>query len=351
MVDENRDGQLEILQKQFDKDYGVGTFVDASSVVDSVQELVGATPSLDIGLNGGVPEGSWLTLSGPSKAGKSTLALTIAAAAQAQGRMVIYVDIEGRIKKKNLVGIEGLDTDPRNFRMIRSTPEKILTGPEFLNQGLVVLETIPRCVLIMDSFSALSESKEMEEGVEAESRGNINKLTARFTRIASQTVCVQKSLVIGITHRIANTGWGGGQVEKISNALKYQRDIALRIKKVEDWEVPDPKTLTGLRQIGKKVVWLVEESALGAPGAEVQTYLRYGVGYDKAFEIFQLGLGFGFINKAPAGGWITLTFLDNKKMQKFQGDEKAYNFIRSNPAIFEQLKALVVEKLTGVDEG
>jgi RecA/RadA recombinase len=345
------DESITQLQTLFDRQYGLGIFTDASSILDSEQQILSTTPMLDLALGGGIPEGSWVTLSGDPKQGKSTMSLTLAAVAQAQGRMVVYADVEARLKKKNLTGIAGLDLSPAKFRLIRSTPEKLLNGPEFLNQILAVLETVPRAFIIIDSVSALAEKKEMEEGVEALSRGGINKQISLFCRVAGQAVMVNKSVVVGITHRIANTsGFGAPRVEKAASAWKFQRDVYLRIKKVDDWSVGDSRTLTGTRQIGQKVTWVVEESALGPPGAEVKTFLRYGEGYDKDTEFFDIACGFGLVSRAEKGGMVTFSFLGGKNPPKFRGDERACAALKADPETFGHLKKLVMDKLTGVDE-
>jgi len=344
---DNFEEQLEMLQNQFDKTYGEGTFSDISRITDYQQEILHTTPSLDLGLNGGLSEGSWITLTGPPKTGKSVFALTLAAEAQKQGRIIFYADVEARLKRKNL-DIEGLDLSPQKFKLIRSTEEKLLSGVDFLNQIICILETIPRAMVIIDSVSSLAEKKEMEEGVEAETRGNINKKISSFVRCAGQAVTVNKSYVVGITQRIANvTGYGKSQLEKAGYAWRHQRDCCLFIKKSEPWTIEDKRSVTGLKEIGKKVTWVVEESILGAPGAEVQTYLRYGFGYDKKFEIFQLAIGLGIINKAAAGGWITIPQLSNKKIQ---GEEKAFNLLCSNAEVYEEINSKVMKFLTGQED-
>jgi RecA/RadA recombinase len=344
--------QLKHLQAVIDKDYGKGIFTDASAILATEPEILPTTPSLDIALSGGIPEGSWVTLSGKPKSGKSCLALTLAAAAQAQGRTVVYADVEARLKRKNLA-VRGLDTSPEKFGLIRSNEEKLLSGVDFLNQILLVLETVPRVFVIIDSVSALAEKKEMEEGAGVEIRGGINKKLSTFCRVAGQAVMVNKAIVVGMTHRYANlTGWGSLDVEKAGASWRHQRDVCLKVKKSEAWVVADRATLTGEREIGRKVSWVVEESAMGAPSAgEVNTFLRYGMGYDGTMEFLHLGLGFGFVHKADKGGTYTFNFLGGKKPPTYRGEARAYAALAESPETLDALKKLVLDKLSGPTAG
>ena len=82
------------------------------------------SPALDFALNGGVQEGSWVTVTGLPKTGKTSSMLQLAANAQKEGRKVIYLDAEGRLKSHNLDGINGLDLD--TMKIIRSPDDKML---------------------------------------------------------------------------------------------------------------------------------------------------------------------------------------------------------------------------------
>ena len=57
-------------------------------------------------------------MTGLPKTGKTSSMLHLAANAQKEGRKVIYLDAEGRLKSHNLDGIDGLDIDA--IKVIRS---------------------------------------------------------------------------------------------------------------------------------------------------------------------------------------------------------------------------------------
>ena len=64
-------------------------------------KVISISPAIDIALGGGVREGCWVTLTGDPKSGKTTTAMQIATNCQKEGRPVIYLDAEGRLKDMN----------------------------------------------------------------------------------------------------------------------------------------------------------------------------------------------------------------------------------------------------------
>jgi len=132
------------------------------------------------------------------------------------------------------------------------------------------------------------------------------------------------------------TGYSAEFREKSGQAIAYQTDIKLRAKKFSPWTIGSDTT-----PVGQEVEWQVVCSALGAPGATMTSYIRYGQGIDKYTEIAQLASDFGIINKA--GAWFTMTHLEDKP--KFQGLEKVKKYIAENPEVYDDLVKQVKEMM------
>lgn len=268
------------------------------------------------------------------------------------GRHVYYLNIEGRLKSMNLKGIQGLDLN--KMTIYRSTQDKILTAKDYLNLAFKAINTHPGSLIIIDSVSALCDEKEMDEGIGYENRGAGNKLFAGFCRQASNIVPVQNCIVWAIMHLAQSQGMFGGFIEKGSKALQYQADVQMRVKYDKSWNVGvEGKE----KQIGQQVHWLIESCALGSPGMEVDSYIRYGVGIDNTYEAINLGCQLGLINKA--GAWMTLEYMQRHlnllgvkewdeaaiKMVKTQGAEKLYKLLLDHPkwvaALENEIKAIL----------
>lgn len=328
------------IVKDLLKKYGEGTVINADFILDKPKKIHSLSPILDIALSGGVPEGCLLLCSGKAKSGKSTLSLKYATNCQQDNRRVFYLDVEGRIQgnQKLLKSIKGLDTS--KLEIISSTREKILTAAEFLTIAEDIAKNVPRAVIIIDSASALCDASERTEELTANARVKGPKLLAAFTRRISNIIPVNDINLFIIQHMIANTsGWGSPFMEDGGNKIVYGADIKIRAKNFSDWKSPDG-TL-----IGQSVKWQVEFSALGAPGAEVDGYIRYGHGIDEVWELITLGIDLNLIEKGVS--WFTTIFLEKhgKEPIKMQGQEKVWNLFQENPEYITWLAKDIKEML------
>lgn len=325
------------------KNFGDNIILSGNAIVDRKSVVIPLSPSLDIILNGGIPEGSFVVLTGQPKCGKTTTSLDFAATAQKpeyQGslknpREVYYLNIEGRLKKRDLEGIPNIDLE--KFHVIGSQQGKILHAEEYLQIAEKIINEVPGCVLIIDSYSALCTEAEITSDMDKMQRADGAKLLAKFCRKVANVIPVNKNIVIGITHLMGNpTGYGAEFKEKSGQAIAYQTDIKLRAKSFKPWTVGTEST-----QIGQEIEWQVICSALGPPGGNITSYIRYGEGIDKQTEVINLAADLGIIQKG--GAWYTITNLEDKP--KFQGVEKVRAYLMSNPEVFGQLCKNVKETM------
>jgi recombination protein RecA len=323
------------LKEDVVKTFGDDIILNGNAIVDRKSVIIPVSPSLDIVLNGGIPEGSFVVLTGQPKCGKTTTSLDFAATAQKpqyQGslkepREVYYLNIEGRLKKRDLEGIPGLDLN--KFHVIGSQQGKILHAEEYLQIGEKIINEVPGCVVIIDSYSALCTEAEITSEMDKMQRADGAKLLAKFCRKVANVIPVNKNIVIGITHLMGNpTGYGAEFKEKSGQAIAYQTDIKLRAKTFKPWLLSADST-----QIGQEIEWQVICSALGPPGGNITSYIRYGQGVDKYMEAITLASDMGIIHKG--GAWYTLTALPDKP--KFQGAEKVRQYLLENEQAYVDL--------------
>ena len=267
----------------------------------------------------------------------TTTSLTFAATAQRkeyahssfkEGREVYYLNIEGRLKKRDLEGIPGLNLD--KFQVIGSQTGKILHAEEYLQIGERIINQVPGCLLIIDSYSALCTEAEITSDMDKMQRADGAKLLAKFCRKVANVIPVNKNIVIGITHLMGNpTGYGAEFKEKSGQAIAYQTDIKIRAKTFKPWVLGADNT-----QIGQEIEWQVICSALGPPGGTITSYLRYGYGIDREMEVINIASDLGVIHKG--GAWYTVSVSDTEK-PKFQGAEKVRAFLLENPKVYDTL--------------
>ena len=322
----------EKLRKEFNKQGN--TIFSAKDFVDRERNIVSVSPMVDFALKGGIPEGSWVILSGLPKCGKSITALQIAANAQQQyGKPVYYGNVEHRVDKKELHGVHGLDIEA--VEMIQSSPTNIFTGVDFLTRFHQVVWDVPECVLIIDSTSALCGEGEFKGEFSAMGRAEGPKLLAKFCRKLTGVVPVQKSIIIVIQHLIANTsGYGEPYFEDGGRKMQHQASTKLRCTSFQKWENAKKDD-----QIGQVINWQVKEAALTKPGTKFQSYLRYGYGLDNIKEYVTLGLDMGIIDQAKA--WFTVPGCE----KKINGEDNVRQYYVDNPEALEDLKTQIKSML------
>lgn len=327
------------------KNYGDNIMISATAVVDRDLISIPVSPSIDVVLNGGVPEGSFMILTGQPKCGKTTTSLDFAATAQKeeyQGdlkspRHVYYLNIEGRLKKRDLEGIRNLNLD--RFSIIGSQQSKILHAEEYLQMAERIINEEPGSVLIIDSYSALCTEAEITSDMNKMQRADGAKLLAKFCRKVANVIPVNKNIVIGITHLMGNPGYGMVEwKEKSGQAIAYQTDIKLKAKYHKKWSLSDTSP-----QIGQEIEWEVMCSALGPPGGTITSYIRYGYGIDKEMELLNLATDLGFVSKG--GAWYTFDIGEGKSNPKFQGLEKSRQYLLDNPQLYDKLWQQVKETM------
>lgn len=328
--EESETSALSSLQIDIKKNYGKNVFFKAGELLSREETVVSLSPALDFGLSGGIPFGKIVTIAGKPKAGKTTTSLQLAAAVQKLGKKVFYVDVENRLKKMNLEGIEGLD--PNQIFVIQSSKDKILTGEDYLNITLDIMKdgANEESLFIIDSLSSLCPEAELAGKVSGSIRSTTPKLVASFCRQIAGIVPVMGHIVVGMQHLITNTsGYGAKWHIDTGEKIKYQADIRLIIDGTpERWE--EDKV-----QIGQIVTWDVACSALGPPGRDVKSYIRYGYGIDKIKEICVMATDFGVIDKA--GAWFSFEY--NGELLKFQGETKLYEAIKASPEYFNHINS------------
>ena len=277
-------------------------------------------------------------MTGPEKIGKTVTALAFCANAQRDKRAVYYGNIEGRLRKRDLEGIEGLNMDTDLLKIIGSTQGNILSAEKYLSIFDQLIHTEPDSVCVIDSFSALASEAELTGDLSDTQVMSVQKVLAKFCRRISNVLPINKVTVVGITHLMANInkfGRGKTKVEKSGTALKYQVDVKLHATHTTP-------IMQGDTQIGQSVHWQVITSAIGAPGQKVTSHIKYGRGIWKEMELSDLLIDFGTVVKS--GAWLTLP-----NGEKLQGKNNLAKYLEDNPKEYLSFQNQIFE-MVGIEK-
>lgn len=264
------------------------------------------------------------------------LSLHIASKCQAKDRPIFYLNVEGRIKPRDLQGIKGLD--PEKVTIIQSYKGKILTAENYLSICLEIINTIPRSVVIIDSISQLCTEKEFSCEMGEQQRAPGAVLLAQFCKKIANTVPVNDNIVILIQHMIANTsGYGAALMVSGGRKVKYSSDVGLVAKGFKFLRGGTKDENESVPAYGQEVEWQTTSTAFIAPGQKTTSVIRYGVGIDEITENILLGMEMGFIKQSAS--WLELSYM-GENPQKIQGRDKLYQFFTQaeNAPLYEQLQ-------------
>lgn len=306
-----------------------------SALVAKKRNIIPVSPSLDIVLHGGIPEGSWVGFAGPPGCGKSTTALQVIKNAldipyQGKKRKAFYFDVENRLKPMNFTGIAGLNPD--DVQTIQSIEGTILSAQDNLDCCEMLIKNPENrgCIVVIDSSSALCPADELVAGTSGTIRTTQPKLMSHFCKKMAPVIQVMDATIIMIQHLITNTsGYGEKWLVDGGEKLKYQMDVWMMTKgKPELWEHKG-------KPCGQIIDWKILKSALGHPHVEAKSYLRYGMGLDSLKEYINLAIDFGIVEKS--GAWY------NFQEFKAQGEENLYLLVTENPEVKENIIKAVKE--------
>jgi RecA/RadA recombinase len=298
------------ISKDMIKQYGADAFISGDNLEKHTNDLVHVSPAIDLILGGGIPGGSIVSLLGDPKCGKTLLSLHIAGKGQQLGREVYYLNIEGRLKPRDINGIKCLDSS--KMQIIRSYrndngESKILKADEFLSIAEQIAHSRPGSIIIVDSISQLVTSGEMTNELSVRDRAPGATLMAKFCRRLSNVVPVNDIILIGILHFISNTsGYGKSKVASGGNKIKYAVDIGLECRK---FNLVRENGAEDGRVIGQEVEWITTSTAFAPPGQIGKSMITFGVGIDELYEMVGLSVELGLIQQSAS--WYKMNYMED----------------------------------------
>ncbi len=315
------ESSLSIIKKK----YGDGLFSSGQDLIDRPKEIISVSPRIDLLTNGGITSSSWISVIGPAKWGKTSLILRMAERAQKHGYLIVYANIENRLKEMNLVGTSGLDyKNEDKFLILQSTKEILLDGEKYLDIMEHLLKSREKIFLIGDSFSSLAHPKQMTEGVGTHTRGGMGVLASQFINNVSPVVNSHGHIIANILQQYSNTG-GFGKLKNTGGGSKviYQSDTTLEaVKKVE--------LKDGDKIFGQCVTWDIDCSSLGAtPGTKVDSYIKYGTGVYAEMELVDMASEVDIIEKS--GAWLNYGDL------KIQGKANFSKLLEDDKKLYDEI--------------
>ncbi len=316
-------GALDAIQKQFGK--GAVMLMNG----DEPPQVIGTIPTGSVGLDcalgiGGYPRGRVVEVFGPESSGKTTLALTAIAQAQAAGGVAAFIDAEHAL-------------DPGYARKLGVKIEELLISqPDSGEQALEIAETLVRSgsvdLIVIDSVAALVPRAELEGDMGDQHVGLQARLMSQALRKLTSSVAKTNSTILFINQIRMKIGvmFGSPETTTGGNALKFYASVRLDIRRIGP--VKEGDTIVGNRTRVKVV-----KNKCASPFREAEFDIVYGRGISREAELVDLGAQRGLLEKS--GAWYAF---GGERIG--QGRERAADYLKTNTstaaAIQQQLLAL-----------
>ncbi|MBU1902432.1 MAG: recombinase RecA [Proteobacteria bacterium] len=321
-----RDKAIEQAISQIEKQFGRGSIMRmGEESFINIPSISTGSLALDLALGiGGVPRGRVVEIYGPESSGKTTLALHVAAEAQAKGGMVAFIDAEHALD----VGYArklGVDVDS----LLVSQPD---TGEQALDITEILVRSGGIDVLIIDSVAALVPRAEIEGemgdhhmGLQARLMSQaLRKLTASISKSGTSVIFInQIRMKIGVMFGNPETTSGG-------NALKFYATLRLDIRRIGAIKEGD-------QVIGNRTRVKVVKNKVAPPFKEAEFDIIYGEGISKEGDILDLGASLGIVEKS--GAWYSFG-----EDRIGQGRQNVRRFLAENIDIRDRIVERILEK-------
>jgi len=269
----------------------------------------------------GIPVGKMVVVAGEQQSGKSLLGARIAAHAQKQGYIVVWLDSE-LAGSKQFLGRQGLDVSHVIYRNVDTVEDFQLLAIKALNRAK---EKNLKLFIVLDSLGALSGAKEMDDA-DAEKMTMDMGLRAKNIRTAFKQIIhrlgVTESCFFCINHQYISPGFipkkemGGGM------AAWYLGQIVLFLTKLKG----EDGVFSRVKINAKKNREFIE-------GRITEFVINFREGIDPNDGLLDLFEEFKVVKKS--GAWYNIS-----------GDEKSYREqdIMKNEEVLTKLLELLKEK-------
>ena len=242
---------------------------------------------------------------------------------QRAGGTVVYIDAEHALDV-NYAKRLGVDIS----KLLVSQPD---CGEQALEICEALVSTKSVDLVVIDSVAALVPRAEIDGEMGDQQPGLQARLMSKALRKLTAITAKSNTTIIFINQIRMKIGVMFGSPETTSggNALKFYASVRLDVRRIG--QIKDQTDVTGNR-VKVKVV----KNKVAAPFREAEFDIIFNEGVSLLGEIVDIGSDKGIIDKA--GAWFSY-----KGERIGQGREGAKQFLRENPEMAKEIRALVLD--------
>ena len=355
--------QLALLSKQLDEAHSIKNIgrIVTNSLVRLGDKPVLRVPCINMGLPtfdydtlqyGGVPRGRIVEVFGAEGSGKTTWALSLIAAEQANGGIAHFEDAEHKLEPTYAQAL-GVNIDDLLFNQPNSGEEALDSVDKIVESGCVSL-------VIIDSAAALVPEAELAGDIGDAHMGLQARMLSQAMRILTGKCARSMTTIVFLNQVRDKIGvlYGNPETTTCGRALKFYSSVRLSISRKEAiWE--------GTKEniIGHSIDLRCVKNGGGIPFRRTQINLIYpgkgrAAGFDKLDNIIEFAAGRGIFEQKGSWFWYDLGTTNEVKGKPVPiGPEKIANgmanlkiFLASRPDVVERVRkdvaALILKEET-----
>lgn len=320
---------LENLVSELRDKFGEGSIMTLGEArkVD-VDTIPTGSFSLNVALGvGGLPRGRIVEIYGPESGGKSTLALTVVAAAQKMGRRAAYIDAEHALDP---VYAQNLGVDVNQL---------LISQPDSGEEALGILEQLTRSgmisVVVVDSVAALTPKAEIEGEMGQQFIGLQARMMSQALRKLTSVAARSETLIIFINQLRMQVGimFGNPETTPGGKALKFYSSVRIDVRRMAQIKKGD-------EVIGSRVKVKVVKNKVAPPFRVGEFDLMFdGTGISYEADVLNTGIKTGVVSKAGAsysmGGTKLGTGFDAVRLK-----------LKENPELRQEIETKVLAAMS-----
>mgnify|MGYP004639359403 CR=1 FL=1 len=322
----DRAHNLQLALAKIEKDFGKGAVMRLGETeIPKVEAISTGCLTLDVALGiGGIPKGRIIEIYGPESSGKTTVALHCVAEVQKIGGTAAYVDAEHALDPAYASKL-GVNLD-----------DLYISQPDSGEQALEIVETLVRSgaidIIVVDSVAALTPQAELDGDMGDSHVGMQARLMSQALRKITAATSKSKCTIIFINQLREKIGvmYGNPETTTGGKALKFYASVRIEVRKADT--IKDGSDI-----IGNHVKAKVVKNKVAPPFKVAEFDIMYGTGISNMGCVLDLAIENGFIQKS--GSWFSY---NDEKIG--QGRDKAMEFLKAHPEVFEEVDAKIREK-------
>ncbi len=323
-MDENKKKALSAALMQIEKQFGKGSVMRMGDVTSArgIEVVSTGSLALDIALGcGGLPRGRVVEIYGPESSGKTTMTLETIAQMQKIGGTAAFIDAEHALDPAYAEKI-GINLD-----------DLLISQPDTGEQALEITDMLVRSgavdMIVIDSVAALTPKAEIEGDMGDSHMGLQARLMSQALRKLTANIKRSNTLVIFINQLRMKIGvmFGNPETTTGGNALKFYASVRLDIRRIGAIKKGD-------EIIGNDTRVKVVKNKIAPPFKQAEFEILYGEGVSFMGELVDLGVKYGFVQKA--GSWYSY---GNEKIG--QGKDNVKSFLTENPEKAKEIEAKI----------